>query len=205
MGKFNWAKETDNQYKYMYPNNDYYQTITTLNKKQAKTLIVLFAVSIFAFFTVLIVLVALPEDVPINIVIIINSSLALLFVCVWTADILCFYKKKNDIRRKQLNELTADETKWQNQISLHKLVRKYNKKWNIVHTIELILIFAYAITVGISSAANPDADVLMSIMFSIVIFCGPPLIVTLIINLNDYKKLRQQAHVIENLIPPDFL
>ncbi|MDR0426573.1 MAG: hypothetical protein LBH24_05325 [Clostridiales bacterium] len=205
MDKFNWTEEANAQLSHLYPDKENYHEMIRLNKKSLWLLVSHFGA--FGFFVIFFAIFSIQANMPFEIVVIVHASLAFGFMCALVVSVTCIAHKKHKIRKKQIDKLRENESACKNQLYLHELMHKYNKKWNRAYLIELIVLTAISILLAIGTIDAEGAELsalLLAVTFGILFFGGPPIIVTLIWNTLDFKKLRKQMKDIENAIdnPP---
>src|SRR5690554_3386397 len=190
--KFSYLEESLTMHKNLFPNEKLFNEVIRSNEKFVRKWIKLILLFSLYFSAILFISLELDESVRY----IFGTTLIYLDFVLLILSILYIYKDRRLIFRKQINEIKADEVKYKYQIILHENYRKYNKKWNIIYSIVLIITFYFSLSLFISDLIKTKNTSYGPIF---ILFVIP----TYLLNMSSYKKLRIKLRKIEQLIKQD--
>src|SRR5690554_4158064 len=196
--KFSYLEESLTMHKNLFPNEKLFNEVIRSNEKFVRKWIKLILLFSLYFSAILFISLELDESVRY----IFGTTLIYLDFVLLILSILYIYKDRRLIFRKQINEIKADEVKYKYQIILHENYRKYNKKWNIIYSIVLIITFYFSLSLFISDlikTKNTSYGPIFILFVGLILFVIP----TYLLNMSSYKKLRIKLRKIEQLIKQD--
>jgi len=196
--RFDYIEDSLVFHKNLFPNEALFNEVMNFNEKFVSKWIRL--VLIFSIYLAVVFFISLELDEGIRYIF--GTTLIYLDFVLLILSILYIYKDRRLIFRKQINEIKADEVKYKYQIILHENYRKYNKKWNIIYSIVLIITFYFSLSLFISDlikTKNTSYGPIFILFVGLILFVIP----TYLLNMSSYKKLRIKLRKIEQLIKQD--
>ncbi|HHT55242.1 MAG TPA: hypothetical protein GX012_01630 [Acholeplasma sp.] len=196
--KFSYLEESLTMHKNLFPNEKLFNEVIRFNEKFARKWIKLILLFSLYFSSILFISLELDESVRY----IFGTSLMYLGLVFLVLSILYIYKERRLVFKKQINEIKANEEMYKYQIILHEDYRKYNKKWNIIYSIVLIITFYFSLSLFISDlikTKNTSYGPIFILFVGLILFVIP----TYLLNMSSYKKLRIKLRKIEQLIKQD--
>lgn len=193
--KFDLDKESLDMHKNLFPNSSFFNEIINANNSFASKWIRL--VLVFSIYLSAVFFISLEMDESKRYIF--GTSLMYLGFVFLILSIFYVDKEKRIIFKKQINEIKTDKEKYKYQIILHEIFQKYNKKWNIIYLIVLIVVSYFSVSLFISDlikTKNTSYGPILVLFVGLIIFIIP----IFLLNRSSYKKLRIKQREIEQLI-----
>lgn len=181
--KFNYIEKSLDLNKNLFPNKTIFNEIMNFNETFLKKwLRIVILLSIY-FVATLFISMELKESIRY----IVATTVIYFGLVVFIFGVIFINKEKSLIYKKQIKEINEDKEKYKYQIMLHQNYQKYNKKWNAIYIIVLLLSSFFSISLFISDLIESGNTSYAPIfIFFVVIFII--IIPVVFFNYYDFKK-----------------